>query len=206
MMRPPSRSIASHCISYPAITSSIVAPGARWSVPAPQLIAAPSGIAARLRRISSRLVGQSSPIPRCAVSMLSATPSPSDHRYWRYATVRSQSIAGVSHGSPSASGSETTCAAASATRLNGGRAAGNASGGRVVYGASPRSRVGNVSVGIAQNSSSGRSIQRRSRQLRSPASASCTPFAPASRLHGNVSVSPARCRRNSSHCARNPLG
>ena len=32
------------------------------------------------RRMSSSEVGQSSPMPRCAVSMASATPKPQDHR------------------------------------------------------------------------------------------------------------------------------
>ena len=75
--------------------------------------------ASRLRRISSCEAFQSRPMPRCAVSIASATPSPRSHKRSRYAMVRSQSIATSSHGSTSASGSATTCAAASATRLNG---------------------------------------------------------------------------------------
>ena len=48
-----------------------------WSVPAPQASAPPTAAAsAPLRRISSRVAAQSRPIPRWAVSIASATPSP----------------------------------------------------------------------------------------------------------------------------------
>ena len=92
----------------------------RWSVPAPQAIFTPGRrrAASSARRISSFAPLQSSPMPRCAVSIASATPSPRSHRYSRNAIVLSQSTAAVSHGSLSASGSATTCAAANATRLN----------------------------------------------------------------------------------------
>ena len=49
---------------------------------------------ATLRRISSSDVGQSRPMPRCAVSIASATPNPSDHRCRRNASVASQSMRG----------------------------------------------------------------------------------------------------------------
>src|SRR3954454_8038497 len=94
--------------------------GARWSVPAPENTSAlPRAFAAATeRRISSSEVGQSSPIPRCAVSIASATPSPRSQMCSRNAMVLSQSIAAVSHGSTSASGSATTCAAENATRFS----------------------------------------------------------------------------------------
>ncbi len=57
-----------------------------------------------------------------------------------------------------------------------------------------------------QSSSLGRSTQRRSFQDCSPAIASCTPLAPASRFHGYSATSPATWRRNSSHCTRKPFG
>src|SRR3954452_454523 len=94
--------------------------GARWSVPAPENTSAwPRALAAATeRRISSSEVGQSSPMPRCAVSIASATPSPRSQMCSRNAIVLSQSIAAVSHGSTSASGSATTCAAENATRFS----------------------------------------------------------------------------------------
>ena len=58
-------------------------------------------------------------MPRCAVSIASAIPSPQDHRCLRYAIVASQSIAGSSQGSLVEKGSATTCAAARARRVNG---------------------------------------------------------------------------------------
>jgi hypothetical protein len=98
-----------------------VASGANWSVPAPLNTTAPgvAAAAATLRRISSSDVGQSSPIPRCAVSIASATAKPSRHRCSRYAIVLSQSIAGSSQGSRPDHGSATTCTAAKARRSNG---------------------------------------------------------------------------------------
>ena len=51
--------------------------------------------------------------------MASATPSPYDHRWRRYAMVWSQSIAASSQGSFAESGSATMCAAPSALRVNG---------------------------------------------------------------------------------------
>src|SRR4029079_1901634 len=74
--------------------------------------------AATERLMSSSEVGQSTPMPRCAVSMASATPRPSAQRCSRNAMVLSQSIAQSSHGSLSALESATTWAAANATRLS----------------------------------------------------------------------------------------
>src|SRR5436309_14812733 len=55
-------------------------PDSRWSVPAPLAITAPGIVraSATARRISSLAVAQSNPIPRCEVSMASATARPSD--------------------------------------------------------------------------------------------------------------------------------
>ena len=69
--------------------------------------------------MSSSAIGQSSPMPRWAVSIASATPRPRSQRCSRKAMVRSQSGATSSQGSTSASGSTTTWAAASAMRLSG---------------------------------------------------------------------------------------
>src|SRR5947209_13577524 len=93
---------------------------ARWSVPAPENTSAlPFAFAAATeRRINSSEVGQSSPMPRCAVSIASATPRPRSQMCSRNAIVRSQSIAALSHGSTSARGSATTCAAENATRFS----------------------------------------------------------------------------------------
>src|ERR1043166_1388161 len=72
-----------------------------------------AGTAARgSPRINPFAPFQSRPMPRCAVSIASATPRPRSHRYSRNAIVLSQSTAASSHGSLSASGSATTCAAA----------------------------------------------------------------------------------------------
>ena len=79
---------------------------------------------ATLRRISSRLTGQSRPMPRWAVSIASATAKPCAHRWRRKASVASQSSCAGPPGSPAASGSATTWAAANATRLRGGPAGG----------------------------------------------------------------------------------
>ena len=89
-------------------------------MPAPEnTSASPLAFAALTERwISSSEVGQSSPMPRCAVSMASATPRPRSQTCSRKAMVRSQSTAEVSHGSTSASGSATTCAAENATRFS----------------------------------------------------------------------------------------
>jgi hypothetical protein len=104
--------------------------GSRWSVPQPDATSAPgtSRAASSDRSISASDVGQSRPMPRCAVSIASATPRPSDHRRCRVAIVASQSIVAVSQGSTLASGSATTCAAEYAMRVNGfaGAAAANA--------------------------------------------------------------------------------
>src|SRR4051812_3224747 len=57
-------------------------------------------------------------MPRCAVSIASATPSPRSQMCSRKAMVLSQSIAALSQGSTSASGSATTWAAENATRFS----------------------------------------------------------------------------------------
>src|SRR4051794_6080755 len=57
-------------------------------------------------------------MPRCAVSIASATPRPRSQMCSRNAMVLSQSIAAVSHGSTSARESATTCAAENATRFS----------------------------------------------------------------------------------------
>ena len=99
--------------------------GVRWSVPAPAAIVPPTARASpTLRRISSRLTAQSSPMPRWAVSIASATANPCSHRWRRKASVASQSSCAGPSGSPAASGSATTWAAANATRLRGGPAGG----------------------------------------------------------------------------------
>ncbi len=59
---------------------------------------------------------QSRPIPRCAASIASATPSPCDHRWRRKARVASQSTAAAESGVTSANGSATTCAAEKTVR------------------------------------------------------------------------------------------
>ena len=57
-------------------------------------------------------------MPRWAVSIASATPSPSDQMWRRKVMVASKSMAGVSQGSMSARGSATTWTAESAVRVN----------------------------------------------------------------------------------------
>ena len=72
-------------------------------------------------RISSSEVGQSSPMPRCAVSIASATPRP---RSQRCCAERDGRVPvdrrGRATDRSSASGSATTCAAEKATRLKRG--------------------------------------------------------------------------------------
>ncbi|CAM5581047.1 hypothetical protein STENM223S_10908 [Streptomyces tendae] len=55
-------------------------------------------------------------MPRCAVSIASATPSPWAHRWRRKARVASQSTAAGESGVVSAYGSATTCAAEKTVR------------------------------------------------------------------------------------------
>src|SRR5256885_6527581 len=115
--------------SYARSTSASVTPsaGASWSVPAPHTIAPlppVAGASASERRISSRAAGQSSPMPRWAASIASATPRPRDHRWRRYASAASQSMRAAANGSASARGSATTWAAAYATRQRIGPAGG----------------------------------------------------------------------------------
>jgi len=95
-------------------------PSASWSVPAPQA-SAPSRPAAAARAavlaISSLACSQGSPMPRCAVSIASATPNPYAHRCSRKPKVDSQSMTGT----PSGPATAATCAAAKTFRLAGGR-------------------------------------------------------------------------------------
>src|SRR6266566_6215736 len=92
---------------------------ASWSVPAPQA-SAPSRLASAARAavlaISSLACSQDSPMPRCAVSIASATPNPCAHRCSRNRRVDSQSMAGAPPGPATAA----TCAAANTFRLVGG--------------------------------------------------------------------------------------
>ena len=95
-----------------ARTSAREAGPVSWSVPTPQAIRPPTARAsAAERRISSAAPAQSRPMPRWAVSIASATPSPWDHRWRRKARVASQSTAAGESGDTSAKGSATTCAA-----------------------------------------------------------------------------------------------
>src|SRR6266702_8633529 len=95
---------------------------ASWSVPAPQASAsslpAPAARAAVLA-ISSLACSQDrpkGPMPRCAVSIASATPNPCAHRCSRNRSVDSQSMTGT----PSGPATAATCAAAKTFRLAGG--------------------------------------------------------------------------------------
>jgi hypothetical protein len=81
-------------------------------VPTPHAISPPTAFASAADRlISSAAPAQSRPIPRWAVSIASATPSPWDHRWRRKARVASQSTAAGESGVVSAYGSATTWAA-----------------------------------------------------------------------------------------------
>jgi hypothetical protein len=93
-------------------------------VPAPAAIPPPTARAsATERRISSCVAPQSRPMPRWAVSIASATRNPCAHRWRRNASVASQSSRAGPSGSPAASGSATTWAAAYATRERAGACA-----------------------------------------------------------------------------------
>src|SRR5690349_4864616 len=86
-------------------------------------------------------------MPRCAVSIASATPRPMRQRCMRYPIVASQSTAASSHGSMRASGSETTCAAEYAMRSKRGAAGGcQAARPLSVYGSRRPSAVGSFRV------------------------------------------------------------
>src|SRR4051812_22608836 len=108
---------------------------------------------AQLSRTSLRMLGQSSPIPRWAVSMASATGSPHDHRWCRKASVASQSTTAGRPGVLSAYGAATTCAAANGRRdLNG--CCGRLNAWALLcsrYTASEPSAVGRVSDGTADS-------------------------------------------------------
>ena len=71
-----------------------------------------SAARAAVLAISSLACSQSRPMPRCAVSIASATPNPCDHRCWRNRSVASQSMTAGAPGVLSPSRSATTCAAA----------------------------------------------------------------------------------------------
>src|SRR2546426_812937 len=94
-------------------------PGCKSSVPAPEAMTAPGIVfaSATERLISSLADDHGKPIPRCEVSIASATARPSDHTWRRKASVASQSSATASVGSILASGSATTWTAAMPTRL-----------------------------------------------------------------------------------------
>src|SRR5947207_4245532 len=97
-------------------------PSASWSVPAPQASASSrpaSAARAAVLAISSLACSQDSPkgpMPRCAVSIASATPNPYAHRCSRNRSVDSQSMTGT----PSAVATAATCAAAKTFLLAGG--------------------------------------------------------------------------------------
>ena len=95
------------------VARSCGTPSGSWSVDTPLAIAPPLAFAASVeRRISSAVASHGMPMPRWAVSIASATPSPSDHRCSRNASVVSQSTATSRVGSPGARTSATTWAAA----------------------------------------------------------------------------------------------
>src|SRR5438067_13910245 len=102
--------------------SGCSAPSASWSVPAPQASASSrpaSAARAADLAISSRACSQArpkGPMPRCAVSIASATPNPYAHRCSRNRSVDSQSMTGT----PSAVATAATCAAAKTFLLAGG--------------------------------------------------------------------------------------
>src|SRR5438034_9851455 len=103
MMRPPTDSMKPHDSSYAASTSAMVTrgPGCTSSVPAPEAMTAPGIVfaSATERLISSLADDHGKPIPRCEVSIASATARPSDHTWRRKASVASQSSATSSVGS-----------------------------------------------------------------------------------------------------------
>jgi hypothetical protein len=80
MIWPPTDSMKPHDSSYAASTSAIVTrgPGSRSSVPAPDAITAPGIVfaSATERLISSFAADHGNPIPRCEVSIASATARP----------------------------------------------------------------------------------------------------------------------------------
>ena len=81
-------------------------PAGSWSVPAPQASSPPPAAPARSAEylIRSLAWSQPRPMPRCAVSIASATPNPCAHRWSRKASVDSQSMV--------PSGKAATCGAA----------------------------------------------------------------------------------------------
>ncbi len=134
---------------------------------------------AALRRISSAAPAQSRPMPRWAVSIASATPSPWDHRWRRKASVASQSTAAGASGETSAYGSATTWARGEDRTGGEGGAGGDGEG----LGAGLVRPQGAVGGGESDGHReiSGTSMRRPSAEDFRPSSASCTPRAPASR-------------------------
>ena len=99
--------------------SGCSSPSASWSVPAPQASASSrpaSAARAADLAISSLACSQDRPMPRCAVSIASATPNPCAHRCSRNRSVDSQSMTGA----PPAATAAATCAAAKTLRRIGG--------------------------------------------------------------------------------------
>ena len=203
MMRPPRSSTAAHCSSYAAITSSTRARRVGGRVIG-------AGAATRSARRGCR-----APRRRCARSARATSASRGPCRAARCPSLRRRRAPATTGGGgtrasrPSrarrratgrcaASGSATTCAAANATRFEHcGRVAGAASTvhavAQRVAARACRRRCGSCDgVGLHRGLtavSGGTSTQRRSAQLFSPSSASCTPFAPSTRSQRNgVSV------------------
>src|SRR5438034_86040 len=89
-------------------------PGCTSSVPAPEAMTAPGIVfaSATERLISSFADDHGNPIPRCEVSIASATARPSDHTWRRNASVASQSSATSSVWLPRGRGTATTWAPA----------------------------------------------------------------------------------------------
>ena len=160
-----------------------------WSVPAPHASAPPPSAAER--RISSRAAGQPRPMPRWAVSIASATPSPCAHRWRRKASVASQSTPPPDRVGDDVRGGEgDPRGRGPAVGRERARLAGRV---RLEPSARPR-----------QRQSSGTSTHRRSLHDRMPSSASCTPRAAAWKSHGNGAPC-ATWRRKCSHWNLNAL-
>src|SRR5690349_5991076 len=131
------------------------APSASWSVPAPQARVPSRPVAAALAAvlaISSLACSQGRPMPRCAVSIASATPNPCAHRCSRNLMVDSQSITGA----PSGPATAATCAAAKTFRLLKG--AGEVGGGHTT-------RTSDRQRGYGEPPALGRGLQRQVGQL-----------------------------------------
>src|SRR5580704_4119788 len=187
---PPHCSIHSHCSWYasPISSNRWDRPPGSWSVPAPQTIECCPAVAAAVERwISSRTEFQSRPIPRCAVSIASATPNPCDQRCSRNRRVVSQSIAAPTPLPFSASGSATTCAAAYALRLSIFETVEKLPPGPIVYCSNLPGLIGSRSV-------------LRFMVTKAPGLSSVVPATIGVRLRltAHLSLPPARCRERES--------